>query len=255
MTTPRTPIGNPSPDDLFTFEVDGVLAKLSKRQSKLAPRLRARLARFVKIGGAIAAHIKRRTRDERRYFDGTPWRPSGAAQPITVSKLYAATAGSIKQPRTLYDVQGGEHKRVGYYSSARLYKSARKGRGAFSVTDGMWKGLQARAVFDNEVSVLFESSSQGRGKFVRVGETKRGEPIWLRKKKSVRNWQKAGAIFRQRKVNITEASNKENRGIQEGVAHAALALIVEEMDGRLTGTIAFGGDRRLRRRVAQIMER
>lgn len=246
----------------IAFEVDGVLGRLTRKQS-IDVDLSRELGRFVQAGAIIGAAVKRRMRDERTYADGSTWSPSRRSSHFRVSAKYARNAGFIdrqkKRSRVLLREAGGRARwarlpGVGFGSLAEMY-AASKSSGAFDVTGGMWHGFVARPWGRLGVRLAFDGTSQGRGKFKEFGRDLHGNPIWVKASESVRNWKKAGAVFLSLNRNIIEISEREALSIASAVGSAAVVATAKRMDSKPALQVRFDGDPALARKLAELLMR
>lgn len=252
---------------MIAFEVDGVLGRLTKKQSAADVDLRRDLSKFIRGGAILGATIKRRMRDRKTFADGTPWEPSSALKPFRVSRKYAKPAGFVdrikKRKRMLIRYKGASkatYRRrpdVGFRSTAAMYEAS-KTKGAFSVTDGMWGGLTARTWGALGVRILFDSTSQGRGKPKDFGKTLRGEPVIFKASQSVENWRKGGLTFLATRKNILELSDAEVLSVGSAVAITSLRAVTEQIGkgGKVpVVNIQFEGDKSLARELTALLEK
>ena len=251
---------------MIAFEVDGVLGRLSKGHSA-DPNLKRKMARItnVRAGAIIAARVKRRMRDSGKFADGRQWRPA-SGKPLLVSAKYAELGGfgnkakSARQ-RIMRDTSGQVRRmrlrHAGFRDLQAMYAAAGN-KGAFDVTGGMWKGLTVRPWGTFGIRMVFDGTSQGRGQWQKAGETLARDPIWSRKKKSVRNWMKAGAVFLGTGQNIIEVSLDETLAVASAVANTAAHAIAEGRNGKsvpVAVQYTFEGDRQLGRLLQQVLQR
>ena len=173
------------------FEVDGVLARLTRAQS-IDPAASMRAVEAVSVMAPLALHMRRRVRDEQRTADG-PFSGYGRGGSVIMSEQYQRAAGLAKR----------------YYRNSAAMHGALKNAGKlFSVTGKMWESLQVRGSGTSRAIVDFEGSSIGRGTVVKTRRTKKGV-ILKNVPETVRNSAKARGIFDTRKINIIEPTQDE----------------------------------------------
>lgn len=248
---------------MLGIEVDGVLGRLTAKQTDLEDfDLRTELQGFIHAGAVMGAAIKSRMRDRRTYADGSQWRPS-TSRGVMISRKYAKLAGVLDhataKSRTLIRDNKGRVRyrkpaQSGYRNLASLY-AATGNRGAFDLSGGLWRGFVARTWGRVGVRLFFDGTSQGRGRWLKVGTNLRGDPVWEKASKSVRNWEKAGAIYLGIKRNPIEFSRAEQLGIASAVANRSIIGLAKAMDKVPSIAIQFKGDKRLAAILADILAR
>jgi hypothetical protein len=250
---------------IIAFEVDGVLGRLTKKQSANVDLAKS-LSQFIRAGAVIGAAIKTRMRDKRTYADGTMWEPGDGGK-FRVSRKYAKLAGfegrARQRARILTRRDGGRAKwrrrtDVGFTSTAQMYEAATHSKGAFDVTGGMWKGLTARTWGSKGVRILFDGTSQGRGKLRTFDSNLRGQPIFTKASESVRNWRKAGLVYLAKNKNILEINEREVLGIASAVGITSLRAVADALGGKgrvPIVNIQFEGDKALGRKLADLLAR
>ena len=239
---------------MFSVEVDGVLGRLAKGQTIKAD-LVMELRQFVHAGAIIGSAVRRRMRERKVFASGASWRPTGSG--LRVSKKYAKLAGfggQVKAKKGKLMRVGGARAEfrkpidTGFMSLADMYAASRTA-GAFDVTGGMWRSLTARLWGKLGTRLSFDSTSQGRGKWTHVGDTLRGQPIYERKAKSVRNWQKGSAIIKSLGQNPIELSRSELLAVASAVGSRVASVTARRVDRTASIMLSFQGDQDLARKV------
>lgn len=194
---------------IIKWTVDGVLARLTRRQSEDA-NLRAKMRPMVQATAVLAAHIKRRVQ-QRGDLGGQAWSGySAGSWPVRISRGYAAAIGSSYN---------------WFPSSVQFHREAGTLPGSFSVTGGLWSGLQVRGMGTSAAMIEFVKKSQGRGKRVVEGVAVRGRTT-MRQRDKVRyvdervdNRLKAFAVFDKAGVHLVMPTDAENVAIAAQVAY------------------------------------
>lgn len=193
---------------LLRWHVDGVLARLTRRQGEDA-ELRARITPLVQAAATLAAHVKRRVQ-ERGDLGGQAWGGYFRGYPgVTISSQYASLLNL------------GERW---FRSSLEFHRLAGTVPGSFSVTGGMWQGLQVRGLGTDAAMIEFARKSEGRGNLVKVGtKTKKGRayPIIRSVSTRVDNRLKAFAVWSKAKVQVIAPTDAENVAVAAQVAYDA----------------------------------
>lgn len=197
---------------IVKFELDGVLARFSKKQSQDDASIEL-LKPLVILGAQMAADIRVRVQLH-RDLGGQVWGGySTKARKYRVPPKYAALAGVGSavhgyRPKTGANKSGAPIPVAIFRSSADFHQQAHPT--GFSPTGGMWAGLQARASGDNAVRIEFGGSSPGRGPNVRIDDlsSPRGF-VAIPTDVMVQNRFKGGAIFDQLRVNVLQPSEAE----------------------------------------------
>lgn len=237
---------------ILSWEVDGVLGRLTKAQSK-DEEFALRMKPLVELGVILAVHMKERVQGKSilagtspvapsdktgRHKEGGEWVPGQV-----VSAEYAAAAGL---PTTTFP------------SVAALKEAAGK-TGVGNTSGGMWGGLQARG---SGQSVIIDfggnSAGHGTGKPVLVEgapsvDTPNGKPIptMVRSPEMVRNQAKAWVVFTKHGCSPLEPLENENQALCEAATAMAQRAVVKTFgdSGESNQRVAefdFGGDPSLR---------
>lgn len=183
-------------------------------------------------------------------------------QPATTAKPYAThTTHPDTRRITSRNSAGGKTKRgyvvstqyataAGvstnrYDSSADFHRATGTKPGTYRVTGKMWQGLQVRN-FGNGAVIEFAGVSLGGSSKPRVAwqrvdgksaprRNRKGDVVVL-KPKNVRNWEKAGIVFRQSRVNVIQPTDYETRDLVDGVGAKLFdAIRIVTTDGLSSG--------------------
>jgi hypothetical protein len=255
---------------IVAFEVDGVLARFTKKGGQRARKdldFDRSMRSVLSMVGIVATHIRRRvSQDGDLASSNKGWdrHPPGSH-----------SRQGIRRPRDLrrrkYVVESAYADLVpGDASPANTsdawHRQAGIGANTFKNTGGMWKGLQVRQRGTNGAQIDFRGSSVGgtgkaaRG-FKKVKDKDTGKTSFKEVKRTestrlnVRNQEKAGRIMYRQGVNVVQPTPGENLAMSAAVAASAqislLQLFTDQSkphNSRLiTATIEPGqtGDRRL----------
>ena len=173
------------------FEVDGVLARLTKAQSA-APSKFANAVEAVSVMTPLALQMRKRVRDERKLASGV-WGGYGRRASVLLSEQYATAAGLSRK----------------YWPhSAAMHGNLKNGNKLFSVTGKMWESMQVRGMRQDRAVIDFQGSSVGRGVVVKR-RTVKGVITLKNVPETVRNQSKANSIFSRSKINILEPTDQE----------------------------------------------
>lgn len=193
-------------------EVDGLLARLTRRQSA-DPSAYSRAVTAVALAAPLALAMRERVRDK-RLLPGRKW-PAFGRRPVYFSDAYRQQAGLAKA----------------WYASSQLMHAALSHQKGFFVTGGMWGGLQVRGSGRDSAIIDFGGSSIGRG-VNKIERTRKGKTVLVNKPAVVRNSQKAGGIFTALKINVLRPEQSE--------LDTAAAVLVERIANNWA--VAAGGD-------------
>jgi len=208
---------------LVAFEVDGVLARMTKAQSRRALLdldFGRQMRSIVTMAAMVAKHMRARVQAGRLASSRRGFRASGAR--FTVAGPYALTAGRAP---------GAGSSREWHAGQTNL----------FSNTGGMWKGLQARGSGRNSAIIDFRGTSLGGSGKPKKKGTKRQKSTRL----NVRNQQKAGRIMHSLRVNVVQPTEAENIAMASAVAAQHHITLQASLGGQPPGTRAATGDARL----------
>lgn len=160
----------------------------------------------------------------------------------TAPKPYAAHV--VQNRRTVTTTASGAKTKKGYVispayataagidrnrfdSSADMHAAAGVKPGTYRVTGQMWKGLQVRTFGDGAViefaGVSLGSTSKPRFAWQRRADGKmaprrsKAGDIVLLKPKNVRNWEKAGTVFKHSRINVVQPTDTETRDMIDGL--------------------------------------
>ena len=209
---------------IVAWEVDGVLARFSRKQSK-DPAAIDLLTPLVQLGAEQAAAIRHRVQVQGDLGEQSWSGYSTQRRKYKVPPRYAGLAGvggkvfGFRARAKHNQPLGPAHPVAVFRSSADFHAQSRSGSsGAFAPTGGMWAGLQARASGDNAVRIEFGGSSPGKGPNVRVPDVmaKRGF-VAVPTDALVQNKFKGGAIFDKARVNVLQPTVKEDEAVFAGI--------------------------------------
>jgi hypothetical protein len=184
-------------------EVDGILARLTKKQS-VDPAAYVRAVQAVAIATPLAAHVRHRVRDERRPAEGV-WGGYARGRSVGMTPEYQSAAGL---PRRYYPNEAAMHGNLPGRKRAQL----------FNVSGKMWDGLQVRGSGRSKAILDFDGTSMGRGL---------SEPVMRGRGKSrklvvrpvmVRNARKAATVFQARDINIVQPAQTENVAMADALS-------------------------------------
>lgn len=218
---------------IIAFEVDGVLARLTKAQSQ-GSRLQFHEG-LAHAAAELAAQIRARVQGKGDLAGQAP--SKRAKRKIILSADYARAAGlPVKSDRFGTTITGG---------IADLYAKTGRPLGSATVTGGMWAGLQARASGADSAIIDFAGSSEGRGKpvFGKVAavnlnrsagssrhNTQRRTLVSTHSER-VRNQWKGGAIYSTTGVNVLLPEQAEVDRIAGGIAVRLQAHALQALQG------------------------
>ena len=211
---------------LVKWTVDGVLARLTRRQSASVDL--TRLVRpLVQAAATLAAWMKRRVTER------------GDLGPDQSYPGWPTRGWSIKISSAYRDALGLPGR--SYRSSDAFHRAAGGGPpGSFSVTGGMWRGLQTRGVGTSAAVIEFARKSEGRGRPEIVARQKGGKPIKVMASERVDNRLKAYAVWSKTHVNVLQPSQAEEVAVAGQVAYDAGATIRRAFGG--AGVVVTGAD-------------
>ncbi len=217
----------------IAFEVDGVLARVSKSKKPRSADVTRKLTKASRIGAIYAAHVKKRAMKGDYATKPLPYSTAGddskkGGRPsYVVSQAYSERTDAGKE----------NHGR----SSADWHKKAGSIPG--NTTGLMWLGLQARNFGKFGVRIDFGGSSIGTSSISRVKTSKKGKKAKLGRK--VRNQWKASAVFRNLKVNVLQPKVEEVQAMADSFATGILSEAVDVLEIVKAKTVGTTGDARL----------
>lgn len=214
---------------IVAFRVDGVLGRLTQRQSMASRPQIVALADLVKAGAVMAAAIRKRVQGNgdlgdqafpgysrkswSNFFGGKLAASYVLAAGGKLTKVHFPARGAV--PAHDVDVPM-------YESSDVFHRNIGTKPGSYSVTGGMWKGLQARGSGKNAVILDFAGSSMGSGGAVLVKvwhpRQRRVKLMALYESANVRNGWKSGAIYDKHGVHILKPTEQELTGFGRQVS-------------------------------------
>ena len=221
---------------IINFDVDGVLARTTsvqatKKRAAQTPEEIAKSLEIAGMGAIVASFIRDRVRDRWTTAEG-PFRGYASRWYVTVIPEYERKVGSGRR-----------------WFQNRKAMNNQIGAGLFSMSGGMWSGLQARASRGGkQVTIDFRDTTVGQhGKKARKRAIKRGKRagkiVNQRATPMVKNSEKAGAIFTQSKVNVVQPSFNENMAMADAVANKIGLKMAVAMDADRVQVRATSGAR------------
>jgi hypothetical protein len=212
---PRDAVDRLTRRGMVAWRVDGVLARLTQRQSSGTDLAKAVAREVVEAGAQAAVALRKRVTDN---GDLAGQRFPGYSTRLTsrgMSDDYMRAAGApVPHPET-YKPRGETktytYMRYSYLRSSDFHRAADVKDGSYNVTGGMWAGLQARGTGKAGVIIDFAGSSLGSGgeREVKV----KGRTRYTYTSARVRNSWKARGIFDNHKVHVLKLSRGELDGM------------------------------------------
>jgi hypothetical protein len=221
---------------IINFDVDGVLArttatKATAKRTAQTPEQIAKSLEIAGMGAIVASFIRDRVRDRWTTAEG-PFRGYASRWYVFVIPEFERKVGSGRR-----------------WFQSRKAMSNQIGTGLFSMSGGMWSGLQARASRGGtEVTIDFRDSTIGQhgvkaGKVtVKRGKNK-GKIKNRRATPMIANSKKAGVILKQSKVNVVQPSFAENMAMADAVANKIGLKMAVAMDADRVQVRATSGAR------------
>lgn len=220
---------------LIAFDVEGVLARLTKKQAGEDAPVRIQFRNMVEFGAIVAAAIRRRVQGQGQLAQGQTWRYSTRNTGVRMSQQYRALAG----------VAAHQH----FASESAMHLAAGTKPGSFSVTGGMWEGLQSRYQTGRGIRIEFAGTSLGRGKEQKVGvHPKSGRAVIKTANQQVRNALK-GTSIGKRGISLLALTDEDRADIVTACRCVAARRVgdafgYEDRDlgsgGRLWQDLVFG---------------
>ena len=215
---------------VIAFDVDGVLARTTAT-GKLTPEQIVRSVDIAGMGAIVASFIRDRVRDQRQTAQG----PFGGYRDrwnVGVIPEYAQKVGSARR-----------------WWKTKTRETEDLGGGLFSVSGGMWAGLQARSSRGGKAVVIdFREMSIGQHG-IKAGERKvkrgknAGKTVQKRANPRVKNSQKAGVILAKLGINVVQPSFAENMAMADAVSNKIGLQMAAAMDADSVQTRATSGAR------------
>lgn len=211
---PRDAVDRLTRRGMVAWRVDGVLARLTQRQSGGTDLAKAVAREVVEAGAQAAVALRKRVTDNGdlagQRFPGYSTRRSRGMDP-----QYMRQAGAPVPHQVTYTPRGSSKAITvtteRYATSSEFHRAAQTRDGSYNVTGGMWAGLQARGTGKASVIIDFAGSSLGSG-----GEREvkiKGRTRYTYTSARVRNSWKARGIFDNHKVHVLKLSRGELDGM------------------------------------------
>lgn len=189
------------------FVIDGVLARLTKKQSSDALRA-AQAVPVVQLGAVLAKQVKERVTRRGKLSDRQPATRYGQKSRVELSQEYARAAGlNVRQ-------------RAKLKNEDVFHRALRSPVGSYVVSGGMWSGMEVRGSGRDAAIIDFAGRSEGRGKRTlqaRNIRTKGGQTFqrksYVMKPQQVPNRDKAGRVWRFHRVNVLDPTEAEIKRI------------------------------------------
>lgn len=221
---------------IIHFNVDGILArttgtKATKRRAAQTPEQIAKSLEIAGMGGIVASFIRARVRDRWMTAQG-PFRGYATRWYVYVIPEFEQKVGSGRR-----------------WWQNRKQMQNQVGDGLFSMSGGMWSGLQARSHRGGKaVEIDFRDTTIGQHG-VKAGKRKikkgkrKGKVVNRRASPNMSNSKKAGVIFTQSKVNVVEPSFSENLAMADAVSNKIGLKMAVAMDADRVQVRATSGAR------------
>lgn len=221
-----------------------ITVKVSKATLADPAKMRA-VAKPLALAQVMAEAVRHRVEDEGQ--------PATAPKPYATHVVRANQAGEGGRGRIVSRTATGGKTRAGYSistqyaakvgvgetrfaSSADFHAKAGIKPGTYKATGEMWRGLQVRnfgagAVIEFGGVSLGSSSKatvawkrdEGTGKRT-VRKNAKGVVV-MRKPKNVRNWEKAGVVFKHSRVAVLQPTDQETQDMIDGLGAALFDAI------------------------------
>ena len=210
--------------------VRGETATTAKPYSTRNPQKPDNQRRYSPLAArAIAANIGKKRGLDQAAIDAMSKSMESPDSGYSIGKQYAKAAGLDK---------------TRFANSAEMHRAAGAKPGTFRVTGKMWEGLQVRR-FGGGAVIEFGGSSMGKSSDIRSYKVK-VKGVWVTRRvrvgaaHMVRNWQKAGVVFKHSLVNVIQPTDHETRDMIDGLSAAlfdAIAIVTTDqiVDQRVTG--------------------
>lgn len=211
MSRKRTPLSRHESlkqQGIAFFVIDGVLARLTKKQSSNA-MLSSRVMKAVELVAILGKAVKSRVMKTGKLSPRQPRTAYGKKSRVNISPEYARKAG--------VNIRAWSKLR----NEDVFHRSLASPIGSYVVSGGMWSGMEARGVKASEAVLDFAGSSEGRGKRVvkKVKYTNKqtgieGERLSIKRvSQTVANRDKAGRVWRFHRVNVLDPTEAEIKRI------------------------------------------
>lgn len=205
------------------------------RAAQANPDLIAKLRQPMILGEAMAKVVSARVK--RRGDLATSAKPYAGAPKkgaYWVSDDYARSLG-LQESR--------------FRSSAEFHQRAKTKPGTFSVSGGMWQGLQVRNFGSAGVVIDFAGSSLGSARLsvkTKTGRT-RTKPV------KVRNQDKAATVFRQSGVNVIQPKSSEQEACGAAVCRWSQNMVGKILGGN-AGAFSTSADQTMLRTILRLYD-
>lgn len=213
---------------IVAFEVDGVLARLTKKSSA-NDAMRRKLVPVVTLVAVVAAHVRNRVRDKKKA--ASKW------------------AGYSKRGKRLLPTKYRGALSAHYPSSAAIPR-----KGLASVTGAMWDNVEVVARGRDGGKIGFRGTSSGIGltKPRRLGGLR--FPVRAVFDQRVRNQTKANQLFANTRLHVLEPTFSENLAIADAIGSATANASVAFFGGRRAGPVrSAGADNSLRAKLLRVI--
>lgn len=221
---------------IIAWEADGVIARLTKKQSQDIEGAMRRIP-LLQVGAAFAQVVKERVAQHGQLAEPRP-KPGKHAR-VFLSYIYAALAGAPGQMR------GRTFK-----TTAEMYARLGVVEGSYNITGGMWSMPQARTSGQNAVVIDLAGTSQGRGEVAFVDRKGLKRKVRSIRPIVVRNQEKATAILKFKRVHVLRPTDGEEKAIGSFVRKEVGSKILQWLEDK--HDLGLEGESNMRARLERL---
>jgi hypothetical protein len=199
------------------FEVDGVLARTTKA-ARLTPEQIVKSLEIAGMGGIVASFIRDRVRDRWLTAQG-PFKGHSTRWSVFVIPEFERKVGSGRR----------------WWRNKREQQN-QVGKGLFSMSGGMWSGLQARSssggravIIDFRDTTVGQHGKKAGKRTIRRGK-RAGKVVNQRANPNIKNAEKAAIVLAKTNVNVIQPDFSENMAMADAVSNKIGLKMAAVMD-------------------------
>lgn len=223
----------PGKGGILSVEVEGVLARLTRKESASA-ELRKRLPAMVSVGAVVGSVIRDRVRGDQK--PASAWKGYSRRGSRHVPRRIRQKARQVSRPR--------------YASSHAIPR-----QGLASVTGAMWQNVESVSAGADSARIQFRGTSDGF-RWLNLGMLGGLRfPVRSAIDVRIRNQSKANAIHRHTGLHVLDTTNGEILAVAELFVRATTGALVAFFagEGVPAAKVRFpGADRRMARRLRRL---
>lgn len=220
---------------LYSIQIDGIVAKLSRAQS--TGENFERFKNLLAVATVFAGCIRERVRDRSQLAEGQFAQPFANSKAYKVSKEYSEKSGANGQMR--------------FASSEAFHEKINSKVGSFKASGGLWDSMAVQGRGD-QVSVSFQGDTEGTGQATQVPAKHGKFLVTVKVAQKIASGIKARQILNRQNINILTPTESEIEAMQS-VYTIALQRKILASFGAKSETSTTRGDAILLSRLQNIL--